>query len=154
MSTQQTVRRSGADGVVERVRIAAYAWVERDDAVLLVRISPGGMGAGQWTLPGGGLDFGEEPELGVLRELTEETGLDGRVEGLLGVRSAMLAPEQTKSGHRIQNIGVLYRVAVTGGELRNEVDESTDLAAWVPFAEVGELPAVPLIAWARAQAGR
>ena len=66
----------------------------------------------------------------------------------------MLAPDETKSGHRIQNIGVLYRVAVTGGELRNEVDESTDLAAWVPFAEVDELPAVPLIAWARAQAGR
>ena len=153
MSTQQTVRRSGADGVVERVRIAAYAWVERDDAVLLVRISPGGMGAGQWTLPGGGLDFGEEPELGVLRELLEETGLEGVVEGLLGVRSAMLEPDQTNSGHRIQNVGVLYRVSVIGGELRNEVDESTDLAAWVPFAEVRELPAVPLIAWARALVG-
>ena len=35
-----------------------------------------------------------------------------------------------------------------------EVDESTDLAAWVPLAEVDDLPAVPLIAWARAQAGR
>jgi ADP-ribose pyrophosphatase YjhB (NUDIX family) len=153
MSAQQTARRSGADGVVERVRIAAYAWVERDDAVLLVRISPGGMGAGQWTLPGGGLDFGEEPELGVLRELLEETGLEGVVEGLLGVRSAMLEPDQTNSGHRIQNVGVLYRVSVIGGELRNEVDESTDLAAWVPFAEVRELPAVPLIAWARALVG-
>ena len=154
MSAQQASLRIGADGAVERVRIAAYAWVEREDAVLLVRMSPGGMGAGQWTLPGGGLDFGEEPELGVLRELREETGLDGRVEGLLGVLSVMLAPDETKSGHRIQNIGVLYRVAVTGGDLRNEVDESTDLAAWVPFAEVGELPAVPLIAWAQAQAGR
>jgi 8-oxo-dGTP diphosphatase len=154
VSVQQTSRRSGADGVVERVRLAAYAWVERDDAVLLVRIAAGEMGAGLWMLPGGGLDFGEDPAPGVLRELREETGLDGVVEGLLGVRSAMLEPDQTKSGHRIQNVGLLYRVAATGGELRNEVDESTDLAAWVPFPSVGDLPTVPLVAWARELAGR
>ena len=154
MTVERATRRIGADGAVERVRLAAYAWVERDDAVLLVRIAPGEMGAGLWMLPGGGLDFGEDPAPGVLRELREETGLEGVVEELLAIRSVMLEPDQTKSGHRIQNVGVLYRVTVTGGELRNEVDESTDLAAWVPFAEVGELPAVPLIAWARAQAGR
>lgn len=139
---------------MERVRVAAYAWVEDDDAVLLVRISPGEMGAGRWTLPGGGLAFGEDPATGVLRELREETGLTGAVDGLLGVRSAMLQPDQTKSGHRIQNLGILYRVSVTGGELRNEVDESTDLAAWVPLADVDGLPAVPLVAWARTVAGR
>jgi ADP-ribose pyrophosphatase YjhB (NUDIX family) len=154
-----TVRRSTstgtrADGAVERVRVAGYAWAEREDSVVLVRIAPHEMGAGLWTLPGGGLDFGEDPAVGVLRELREETGLDGRVDALLGVRSAMLQPDQTKSGHRIQNLGILYRVAVTGGELRNEVDESTDLAAWVPFAEIDELPAVPLLAWARSLVGR
>ena len=147
-------RRVGRDGAVERVRIAGYAWAERDDSVLLVRIAPNEMGAGRWTLPGGGLAFGEDPVLGVLRELREETGLDGTVEALLGVRSAMLEPDQTKSGHRIQNLGILYRVRVTGGTLRNEVDESTDLAAWIPFDDLDDLPAVPLVAWARAQVGR
>ena len=147
-------RRLGQDGVVERVRVAGYAWAERDDSVLLVRIAPHELGAGRWSLPGGGLAFGEDPALGVLRELREETGLEGVVEALLGVRSAMLEPDQTKSGHRIQNLGILYRVAVTGGELRNEVDESTDLAAWIPFAGLDDLPAVPLVAWARALVGR
>ena len=42
---------------------------------------------GSWTLPGGGLDFGEDPEAGALRELGEETGLEGEVRGLLGVHS-------------------------------------------------------------------
>ena len=93
-----------------------------------------------WMLPGGGLEFGEDPAPGVLRELREETGLDGVVEGLLGVRSAMLEPDQTKSGHRIQNVGILYRVAVTGGALRNEIDESTDLAAWVRVRRARRAP--------------
>jgi 8-oxo-dGTP diphosphatase len=153
-ASQASIRRVGPDGVVERVRLAAYAWTERDGAVLLVRMSPGEMGAGLWTLPGGGIDFGEDPAVGVVRELREETGLEGEVEELLGVRSAMLEPHQTKSGHRIQNVGVLYRVAITGGALRNEVDESTDLAEWVSFGEVDALPAVPLVAWARAQVRR
>lgn len=32
-----------------------------------------------WTLPGGGVAEGEPPEVAVVRELKEETGLDGRV---------------------------------------------------------------------------
>ena len=43
--------------------------------ILLVRVAPGYMrDVGQWTLPGGGLNFGEDPADGALRELTEETG--------------------------------------------------------------------------------
>ncbi len=46
----------GPDGVVQRVRLAAYAWCEADNVVLLVRIAPGYPGEGRWALPGGGLD--------------------------------------------------------------------------------------------------
>ena len=74
------------EAVVQRVRLAAYAWIERDDAVLLCRIAATAPGAGHWTVPGGGLEFGEDPADGVLRELREETGLTGRVGELLGVR--------------------------------------------------------------------
>jgi 8-oxo-dGTP pyrophosphatase MutT (NUDIX family) len=33
------------------------------------------LGAGKWNLPGGGLHTAEDPELGLLRELFEETGI-------------------------------------------------------------------------------
>ncbi len=104
-----------------------------------------GPGGGQWTLPGGGLDFGEDPVDGLLRELREETGLETAVGDLLGVRSAVLQPGETISGHRVQTGGLLYRVTVTGGELRDEIEESTDLAAWVPLGEVPALPHVGLV---------
>ncbi len=43
---------------------------------------------GQWCLPGGFLELGESPEAGALRELAEETGIEGHIETLLGVRTA------------------------------------------------------------------
>lgn len=40
-----------------------------------------------WNLPGGGLDDGEAPWEGVVREVAEETGLNVSVERLIGIYS-------------------------------------------------------------------
>jgi 8-oxo-dGTP diphosphatase len=140
----------GPDGVVQRVRLAAYAWCQQDGSVRISRQGPGG---GQWTLPGGGLDFGEDPEAGLRRELLEETGLDGVPGVLIGVRSAVLEPAETISGHRVQAVGILYRATITGGVLRDEADGSTDLARWIPLGELDALPVTGLVPWARSVAG-
>ncbi|OGO55341.1 MAG: hypothetical protein A2V85_06870 [Chloroflexi bacterium RBG_16_72_14] len=145
---------TGPDGVIQRTRLAAYAWCEDGDRVLLVRIAPGEPGAGQWILPGGGLDFGEDPADGVLRELGEETGLTGRIDDLVDLRSGVFEPAATRSGHRVHAIAILYRVTVTGGELRDEVGESSDRAAWVPLDALAALPATDLLRWAQERVGR
>ena len=139
-----------SDGVVERIRLAAYAWCEQDGAVLLTRIALNGPGGGLWTLPGGGLDFGEDPLDGVVREVAEETGLDAVPGDLLGVRSAVLEPAETISGHRVHTVGLLYLGRITGGQLRNEEDGSSDQARWIPLDELAELPSVDLLRWAQA----
>ena len=97
-----------------RTRVAAYAVCRDDDGrVLLCHIAPS-VGVGDvWTLPGGGLDFGEPPELAVLRELTEETGYVGELEGLIGVSDRVF--RDVDGADRLHAIRILYRVRIVGG---------------------------------------
>lgn len=74
----------------------------------------------------------------MVREVAEETGYRVRVEQPLGVDSR---PQRVDWEGPVvfQAIGVFYRVCISGGQLRNEVGGSTDLAAWIPMREVPEL---------------
>ena len=142
--------RGPAQGAAERAtRVAAYALVrDADDRVLLARIAPGDPDPGAWTLPGGGLGFGEDPMAGALRELREETGLIGEIDGLAGVDSRHYGTEQTRSGREVHAIRIVYRVRVVGGTLRDEVGGSTDHAAWLTPDEIGRVPVVDLVTFA------
>lgn len=118
----------------DRTRVAAYA-VARDDEgkILLCHIAPS-VGVGDvWTLPGGGLDFGEAPEIAVLRELAEETGYVGELDGLAGVSDRVF--HDVDGADRMHAIRVLYRVRIVGGELRDEQDGSTDTCRWFSPSE-------------------
>ena len=66
--------------------VGVAAAVVRDNHVLLVQEARGPY-KGQWGLPKGYVDQNESIENAVLRELKEETGLDGIVEGFIGFRS-------------------------------------------------------------------
>ncbi len=123
-------------------RLAAYA-LARDDSgsVLLVRIAPGYPAAGKWTLPGGGVRFGEDPADATIRELAEESGLDGIIRSLAFVHSGAGTNELGGPWHAVR---IVYEVDVVGGELRDEVDESTDMAAWLLPDEARRLELVDL----------
>jgi len=138
---------SEPEGPRQVTRVAAYALC-LDDAgrILLTRLSPGEIKPGQWTLPGGGIDFGEAPAVAVLRELTEETGLTGEVLSLAEVESwVRRGAVAAYPGDDFQAIQIIYRVRITGGSLRDEVDGSTDAAAWFTRAELADTPIVELV---------
>jgi ADP-ribose pyrophosphatase YjhB (NUDIX family) len=126
--------------------VAAYALAtDGEGCVLLVRVAPGYPAVGKWTLPGGGLGFGEDPAKGALRELTEETGLEGRIRSIAYANS-IVAPARPDNGYgEWHGVRIVYRVDITGGKLRDEQDESTDAAAWFTRTEIEDLPIVELV---------
>lgn len=131
------------------LRVAAYALCTDGDALLVTRIAPGATISddGKWTLPGGGLDFGEDPRDGALRELEEETGLRGEIQEILGIDSIFLPESRASDGvvYDYHGLRILYRVRLVGGELHDEFEGTTDAARWVPVAELDALPRVGLV---------
>lgn len=127
------------------LRVAAYAVVERRGSVLLTHWRRGSLHG--WTLPGGGLESGEDPRDAVVREMHEETGLDARVGRLLGVDSRVMRREEVPDGvdPELHTIRIIYRASVTDGPLRHEVDGSSDEARWVPLGDLGSLRTLSLV---------
>jgi len=112
--------------------------------VLLVRAAPHLTVAGQWFLPGGGLDHGEDPVDGLRREFEEETGLEITPGPLLGIISdVFILPDTDHTS--LHSLRIIYGVAGFTGELRDEIGGSSDTARWVPLDEAMDLPLRPYV---------
>ncbi|MHB9753771.1 NUDIX hydrolase [Streptomyces sp. BYX5S] len=127
------------------LRVAAYAVCVQEGRVLLARWVAGD-GSKRWTLPGGGMDHGEDPYDTVIREVDEETGYVVEPVVLLGVHSVRRRyPRKLGKVADFHGVRVVYEGVITGGVLRHEENGSTDLAAWHDLDAVQDLPRVELV---------
>jgi ADP-ribose pyrophosphatase YjhB (NUDIX family) len=136
-------------------RVAAYAViVDAEERILLAHWNEGRRAA--WTLPGGGLEPGEDPEHAARREVREETGFRVSLDGLLGIHSRVI-PQSNRlnadASGPLHTLRIVYRAHVTGGRLRNELDGSTDRAEWFALADLEGLQRVKLVDIALRMAG-
>jgi 8-oxo-dGTP diphosphatase len=120
-------------------RVGAYALVPDAGRLLLTRYA----GSGRWSLPGGGIDHGEQPQEALHREVHEETGLrlgDVRLADVDSVHFTGHAPDGAlEDFHAVR---IIYRATV-GSEAEPavvEVDGSSDAAAWIPVDELDRYP--------------
>ena len=98
-------------------KVAAAVLVEITGSLVLVRrgIEPA---MGRWSFPSGYVDRGESVEDAAVREVKEETGLDVRLTGLVGlysraespvvlaVYSAQVQGGKMKAGHDAEEVGL------------------------------------------------
>jgi len=126
------------------IRIGAYGVIIREGEILLSHWNEHGRSG--WTLPGGGIEGAEHPAVAARREILEETGYEASVDRLLGIDTMVVPAAKRHTGAApLYAMRVVYRASITGGELRNEVDGSSDEARWFPLAAVRRLKRVSLL---------
>lgn len=139
----------------KRQRVSAYAVIIRGDRVLLTRLAPRVSRNPLWTLPGGGVEHGEEPRRAVVREVHEETGLPVTV----GQDARVYSLHNPRAAHRSHTDYHALRLVFEGWVPKDAPDPhvveehgSTMDAAWQPIDAVlsGDLPVTSLVSEALA----
>jgi 8-oxo-dGTP pyrophosphatase MutT (NUDIX family) len=135
---------SGAD----LAGIATPTGWSRSSALLLTRRAAGlNRHAGQWALPGGGIDPGESPQVAALRELAEEVGLQLPESAVLGT----LDDYATRSGFVITPVvvwaGAAAQLRPNAAEVASvhRIPVSEFMRADAPLLDPPEEPGRPIL---------
>lgn len=123
-----TVEKTSAGGVV----------VTDDDGLKVCLIRP--IGRRVWGLPKGGLEQGESAEEAAVREVAEETGIDGLIDGELG--SIDYTFYSRGESTRIHKTVFYYLMRAVGGDTAGH-DHEVSEARWVTIDEALDLMTYP-----------
>ena len=118
-------------GKIQITIVVAIIRNENGDVLLARRNEPGLKDAhDKWEFVGGGIEFGENPEEALKREVLEEAGVEVEITRLLPkIFSEMLNKET-------QVIVMSYECKIISGELKAGLDQEIAELKFVPLKEV------------------
>ena len=131
-------------GVDPHQRVAAYAVVVADGRLLLTQLAGYTGAEGRWNLPGGGLDPGESPTDGVVREVAEETGQvvdEVRLVDVMTQHWVGRSPRGLEDYHAVRLLHTA-RCERPTRPVVHDVGGSTSDARWVPLHDLGSVAVV------------
>ena len=120
-------------------RLSVYGAAARHGQILLVRLAPHVPSGRKWSLPGGGVDWGETLHTALHREVWEESGLTCEI-GEMALEHGFKTEKEQKALFVHQ---VVFFITPSTEEPRvTEVEGSTEHVEWVSFEDAEELPLV------------
>ncbi len=121
-------------------KIVATGFLVRRGKVLLVRrVSHETFRAGCYEMPGGKVDFGEDPYRAIEREFREETGLDVRATRLYWSFAYV------SHGGKRHTVEILFLVKLKGRLGKIRLSEDHDCSVWAAEDELGKYALSPEI---------
>ncbi len=131
-------------GVDPHQRVAAYAVVVAEGKLLLTQLASHTGAAGRWNLPGGGLDLGESPTEGVVREVAEETGQVVDEVRLVDVMTQHWVGRSARGLEDYHAVRLLHTARCTRPTrpVVHDVGGSTSDARWVPLDALASVSVV------------
>ena len=117
--------------------VPAASAIVLDDAgrILLHKRTDNGL----WSIPGGSMEPGESIAETAIREVREETGIEARVDRILGIYSNPRHVSAYDDGEVRQQFSVCFVCHATGGQLSTS-DESADSR----FFKLSEIPSLDM----------
>lgn len=123
--------------VIKKTHIGSYAIIVKNEKIALVRKSKGGY-KGKLDLPGGGIEFKEDPITTLKREVKEEIDNDISSYSLFSVASNNIKWKMSKDLFEdLHHIGILYLVNLENDYLKSDSDERDSLGgSWYLISDL------------------
>lgn len=123
----------------QEFRLATHAFIKKGDKFLITHRSPKeDFMPNFWDIPGGSIDFGEDPVKGVARETKEETGLT------VVVRKLIFCHNQVYDNQE-HWFALTYRCDIVGDETITLDQNEHDNFRWVTRQELQQLPKIDFL---------
>jgi ADP-ribose pyrophosphatase YjhB (NUDIX family) len=122
--------------VVSIIRRPGFRATSQSEASFLLIRRAGEPYRGRWALVGGKWEFGETMAAAAVREVREETGLDGEFVALRGIVSERLAPAESEGSGAAHFLLFVCQVDVQDGEAREQQEGAV---AWFSTGQIEEL---------------
>lgn len=115
-----------------RQKLSVRALIKNDDRLLLIRRASGNPKyIGQFELPGGKVEFGEDPESALRREIMEEIGVEAGAAQLLEATSWLDTEERDT-----QHIILVYLVALGDSKSKISLSGEHDKFTWQELSDI------------------
>ncbi|GGH54392.1 hypothetical protein GCM10008014_23020 [Paenibacillus silvae] len=111
--------------VNKHTHLGVYGLAKWQQSYLLIQKARGPY-VGKWDLPGGRMEFGEQPEASLIREFEEETGLVPSKVSVSSSQSTVLQWEIQGEPEEVHHIGILYHVISLQGNQLQQIKRVAD----------------------------